>query len=108
MTSSAPRRIPAPNPSSKREPRPVYHLRSLTIEKLDAEREKRVREIFGMKPGDLYREQAITDLYHAISNEPLLRGYIFSHSPNLDRTAAVVDLTLDFAKEGGSATVTIQ
>lgn len=90
------------------DPGPIYHLRSLTIEKLDTEQEKRVREIFAMKPGDLYREQAITDLYHAISNEPLLHGYSFGYSPKPDRAAAVVDLTLDFAKEGGNATVTIR
>jgi hypothetical protein len=89
-------------------PGPVYHLRSLTIEKLDTEQEKRVREIFDMKPGDLYREQAITELYRAISNEPLLKGYTFSFSPKPDRTAAVVDLTLEFGKEGGNATVTVQ
>lgn len=89
-------------------PGPVYHLRSLTIQKLNSEQEKRVREILGMKPGDLFREQAITDLYHAIPNEPLLKGHSFGFSPKPDRAAAVVDLTLDFATEGGNATVTVQ
>jgi len=90
------------------DPGPIYHLRSLTIQKLDPEQEKRVREIFAVKPGDIYREQAITDLYRAILNEPSLRGYTLGYSPKPDRAAAVVDLTLDFAKEGGNATVTIQ
>jgi hypothetical protein len=61
-----------------------------------------------MKAGDLYRDGAITDLYHAIPNEPLLKGWTFSFSPKRDRAAAVVDLTLDFSKEGGQATVTVQ
>lgn len=89
-------------------PGPVYHLRTLTIQKLDSDQEKRVREILGMRPGDLFREQAIIGLYHAIPNEPLLKGYTFSYSPKPDRAAAAVDLTLDFGKEGDSATVTIQ
>ena len=89
-------------------PGSVYDLRSLTINKLDAEQEKRVRKILGMMPGDVYREKAITDLYHAIPDEPLLKGYTFGFSPKPDRSAAVVDLTLDFAKKDGEATVTIQ
>jgi hypothetical protein len=89
-------------------PGPVYHLRTLTIEKLSRAQENRVREILGIKPGDPYREQAIMELYRAIPNEPLLKGYTFSFSPKPDRTAAAVDLTLTFEKEDGKATVTIQ
>jgi outer membrane protein assembly factor BamA len=89
-------------------PGPIYHLRSLSIQKLTAEQEKRVREIFGMKSGDLYRDRSINDLYRAIRDEPLLKGYTFSFSPKPDKAAAVVDLTLEFGKESGNATVSIQ
>ena len=58
-------------------PGPVYHLRSLTVEKLSPEQEGRVRELLAMKPGDLYREAAINNLYHKIAAEPSLAGYSF-------------------------------
>lgn len=89
-------------------PGPVYHLRNLTIQKLNAAQEKRVREVFDMKPGDLYRDRAINDLYHAIADEPLLKGYTFAFSPKRDQTDSVVDLTLEFSREGGQATVTVK
>lgn len=90
------------------QPGPIYHLRSLHIEKLTAEQEKRVRQIFEMKPGDLYREAAITYLYRQIATEPLLHGYTLGFSPRVDKAAAQVDLTLEFSKEDGTSSVTIQ
>lgn len=90
------------------QPGPLYHLRSLKIEKLSPEQERRVREIFQMKPGDLYREAAITNLYRQIATEPLLHGYTLVFSPKVNKAAAAVDLTLDFSKEGGTSSVTIQ
>ena len=89
-------------------PGPEYHLRSLMIEKLGKEQEARVREIFGMKPGDVYHEDAIMGLYRKISDEPALKGYSFSFSPKPDKVAATVDLSLSFFREGGEATVTTQ
>jgi hypothetical protein len=89
-------------------PGPVYHLRSLTINKLSPEQEQRVRELLPMKPGDLYRDRAIDDLYRALRTEPLTKGWTFSFTPKRVKAAAMVDLTLDFSKEGGQATVTVQ
>ncbi len=89
-------------------PGPIYHLRSLTIEKLKPDQENRVRELLGMKPGEIFRDQAITDLYHEIAAEPLLKGYTFGFSPKADKAAAAIDLSLTFSKEGGNATVTVQ
>jgi hypothetical protein len=89
-------------------PGPVYHLRTVAISKLNPEQEKRVRELLGMTQGDIYRDQAITGLYHKISDEPLLKGYTFSFSPKRDKAAAALDLSLSFFREDGSATVTVK
>ena len=89
-------------------PGPVYHLRNLTVEKLSPTQEARVRELLGMKPGDLYRGDAINNLYRKIADEPSLKGYSFGFGPKADKVAAVVDLSLDFFKEGGESKVTIK
>lgn len=89
-------------------PGPVYHLESLTIERLLPEQENKVRELLGMKPGDIYREDAIHGLYRKIADEPLLKGYSFGYAPKANKEKAVVDLSLDFSKEGGAATVTVK
>jgi outer membrane translocation and assembly module TamA len=89
-------------------PGPIYHLRSLKIEKLSTEQEKRVRDLLGMKPGDIYHEDAITNLYRKVSGEPSLKGYGFGFSPKPDKSAGMVDLSLSFFREGGSTTVTTQ
>ncbi|HXR40509.1 MAG TPA: hypothetical protein VN776_15515 [Terracidiphilus sp.] len=89
-------------------PGPVYHLRSLTVENLNSEQEKRVRDLLGMKPGDVYLDKAINDLYHEIANEPSLKGYSFSFGPKADKAAAMIDLSLSFFKEGGESSVTIK
>ncbi len=89
-------------------PGPVYHLQSLTIEKLSPDQERKVRELLGIKPGDLYREDVIHALYRRVAEEPELKGYTFGYSPKADKVKAVVDLTLDFSKEGGAATVTVR
>jgi outer membrane translocation and assembly module TamA len=87
---------------------PLYHLRTLVIQHLDNAQEAKVREIFSQKAGDIYDERAINRLYHKVPDEPLLKGLGFSFSPKRDHDAATIDLTLDFYKEGGEATVTIK
>jgi len=89
-------------------PGAVYHLRSITVEKLTAEQESKARELLGMSIGDLYVDEAITNLYHKIPDEPLLKGYSFSFGPKKDKTANVIDLSLIFYKEGDQSSVTIK
>lgn len=89
-------------------PGPIYHLGSLTIQKLDAAQESKVRELFGIKAGDIYDEQAINQLYRRISGESLLAGLGFGFSPKRDRRAGIIDLTLDFYKKDGEAIVTVK
>jgi hypothetical protein len=89
-------------------PGPVYHLRSITVEKLNAEQESKVRELLGMKPGDIYLDEAVTGLYQKIAADPLFKGYRFGFGPNRDKTANVIDLSLTFYKEGGESSVTIR
>lgn len=89
-------------------PGPVYHLQSLKIEKLSPEKEKAVREMLEMKPGDVYREAAIQRLYQKIGKEPSFQGMSFGYKPKADKTAALVDLTLEFYSEGGAGKVTVQ
>jgi hypothetical protein len=89
-------------------PGPVYHLGSLTIQNLNAAQESKVREIFGARTGDLYDDQAINRLYHKVADEPLLRGLGFGFSPKRDKAAGNINLTLDFFKDGGEATVTVK
>jgi outer membrane protein assembly factor BamA len=84
-------------------PGPVYHLRRITVENLDAKQESKVREMIGMKPGEIYLDEAVMNLYHKIADEPLLKGYSFGFGPKRDNTANVIDLTLSFHKEGGES-----
>jgi len=88
-------------------PGPVYHLRSLIIHNLNAEQERKARELLGMKPGDVFDEMAVNGLYHKISTDPLLTAYGFTFGPAKDKAAVAVDLTLDFYKVDGKSSVTI-
>lgn len=87
---------------------PLYHLRSVKIEKLTADQQTKVRELLGMHPGDVFQDDAINALYRKIADEPLLKGYSFSFGPKRDRAAGAVDLRLDFYKDGVESSVTIK
>lgn len=89
-------------------PGPVYHLRSLTVQNLNSEQESKARELLGMKPGDIYLDEAINGLYHKIAGEPLLKGYHFGYGPKKDKSANQIDLALDFYKDGNESSVTIK
>jgi outer membrane protein insertion porin family len=89
-------------------PGPVYHLRGLTIEKLSAEQESKARDLLGMKPGDIYMEEAITGLNYRIASEPSLKGYNFSYEPKRDKTNNVIDLSLKFFKQSDDSSVMIK
>jgi outer membrane protein assembly factor BamA len=89
-------------------PGPIYQLRKLSVEKLDAAQEARVRELIGMKPGDVYQDDAIANLYRKIVDEPLLKGYSFSFGPKRDKEAHAMDLTLSFFKDGNESRLTIK
>jgi outer membrane translocation and assembly module TamA len=89
-------------------PGPVYHLRSLTIHKLDATQENRVKELIGMQAGDIFDMTAITGLNHKLAAEPSLRACGFTFSAVRDKAAAAVDLTLDFYSKNGESKVTTQ
>ena len=89
-------------------PGPVYHLRSVAIKNLDAPQENRVRELLGMKPGDVFLDEAVNGLYRKIADDPLLKGYRFSFGPKRDKTANAIDLSLDFFKNGNESKVTIK
>jgi outer membrane translocation and assembly module TamA len=87
-------------------PGPVYHLRSLTIHNLDAQQERKARELLGIKPGDVFDQMAVNGLYHKLSAEPALTAYGFTFGPMKDKTTANVDLTLDFYKTSDKSSVT--
>jgi outer membrane protein insertion porin family len=89
-------------------PGPIYHLRSLAIHNLDSAQEAKVRELLGMKPGDIFDETAISALYHKLPAEPLLAPLGFTFGPARDKTAAAVDLSLDFYKAGDKSSVTFK
>jgi len=89
-------------------PGPLYRVRSLTIQNLSAEQESKARALLGLKPGDVFDQLAITNLYHKIPTDPLLAGYGFTFSPKEDKAAAVVDLTLDFYKKGRDSSITFR
>jgi len=90
------------------DPGPIYYLRSLTVQKLNPEQEEKVRELLGMKPGDVFQQAKINDLYHKVANEPSLKGYSFGFGPKADKAAAVIDLSLSFFKQGDESSVTIR
>lgn len=89
-------------------PGPLYHLRSLTIHNLTPEQEQRVRELLGMKAGDVFDGMAINNLYHKLPSDALLTAHGFTFSPAKDKVAAQVDLTLDFYKVSDKSSVTVQ
>jgi hypothetical protein len=89
-------------------PGPIYHLRGVTVQNISPEQESKVRELLGMKSGDLYQDDAVNGLYQKISDEPLLKGYRFSFGPKRDRVANAIDLSLNFYKEGDQSNVTIK
>jgi outer membrane protein assembly factor BamA len=89
-------------------PGPIYHLRSLTVERLNAEQERKARELLSMRPGDIYLDEAISGLYHKIANEPLFKGYSLTYSMKRDKAASVIDLSLSFFKQDDKSTVTIR
>ena len=87
---------------------PQYHLRSVVIQKLNADQEAKVRDFFGMKPGDLYSDEPIHGLYRKIADEPSLKGWRFGYGVNKDKAANSVDLTLEFFREDEAGRVTIK
>jgi outer membrane protein assembly factor BamA len=89
-------------------PGPLYHVRSLSIEKLNADQENKVRTFLGLKPGDVFDQTAVTALYRKIPTDPMLAGYGFTFTPKEDKTAAVVDVVLDFYKKGPGASITFR
>jgi outer membrane protein assembly factor BamA len=87
-------------------PGPLYHLRSVSIHELNSAEESRVRDLLGMKPGDVFDEMAINDLSHKIASDPLLAAYGFTFSTAKDRPASQVDLALSFYKTSDKSSVT--
>jgi len=88
-------------------PGPVYHLRSLSITKLNQEQEGSVRQQLGMKPGDIFDQTAVNALYHKLAASPSLAAYGFTFSPQIDKGSASADLTLDFYKVSDASSVTV-
>jgi len=88
-------------------PGPLYHLRSLVIHNLSTEQEAKARELLKMKPGDIYDETAVNALYQRIRADQMLETYGFGFSPQKDKSAAAVDLTLDFYKVSDKSSVTV-
>jgi len=86
----------------------IYHLRSLTVQNLNAQQESKAKELLGMKTGDIYLEEKIADLYRKIADEPLLQGYRFGYGVKKDKAVSEIDLTLNFFKEGNESSVTIK
>ncbi len=89
-------------------PGQLYHLRSLTIHNLNAEQESKTRELLGMKPGDVFDQIAINGLNRKLSADPLMAAYGFTFGPTKNKSAATVDLTLDFYKVSDKSSVTIK
>jgi outer membrane protein insertion porin family len=88
-------------------PGPLYHLRSITINHLDAGQESKVRRLLGLAPGDPYDVLAINSLYSKARADSTLSGYDFTFSPVQDKSADIVDLTLDFFNRTDQPRVTI-
>jgi outer membrane protein assembly factor BamA len=89
-------------------PGPLYHLRSLTIHNLTPAQEQRVRELLGIKNGDVLDQLAINSLSRKLASDPLLAAHGFTFSPVKDRGAAQADLTLDFYEVSDKSSVTAQ
>ena len=67
-----------------------------------------MRDLLGLKPGDVFDEMAINGLYHKLSSDALLKDHGFTFSPTKDKSTAEVDLTLDFYKNSDKSSVTVQ
>jgi outer membrane translocation and assembly module TamA len=81
-------------------PGSLYHLRGLKVENLEAAQEEQVRNILGLKSGDVYDGLAVANLERRLhESTPALKAYGVSYSPHEDKDARVVDLTLNFYKQ---------
>jgi hypothetical protein len=75
-------------------PGPVYRLRQLAFKNLSAEQESRVRELLGMKTGDLFSAESVDGLSAKCEREPLLKGKSIVSEIKKDSTSHSIDLTL--------------
>jgi outer membrane translocation and assembly module TamA len=79
-------------------PGPMYRLRSIKIENLNATQESQVKDLLGVKSGDIYDALAVTTLNQKMMGSSTLSGWSFSYTPHEDKQAHVVDLILTFYK----------
>jgi hypothetical protein len=79
-------------------PGPMYRLRSIKIENLNASQESQVRDLLGVKPGDVYDVLAFTDLNRKMTGSSTLNGWGVSYTPHEDKQTHLVDLILNFYK----------
>jgi hypothetical protein len=79
-------------------PGPMYRLRSIKIENLNATQESQAKDLLGVKPGDIYDALAVATLNQKIMGSSTLNGWGVSNTSHEDKQAHAVDLILNFYK----------
>jgi outer membrane protein assembly factor BamA len=79
-------------------PGPIYRLRSIQTKNLNATQENQVKDLLGIKPGDVYDALAVATLNQKMARNSTLSGWGNSYTSHEDKQAQVVDLILNFYK----------
>jgi outer membrane protein assembly factor BamA len=83
-------------------PGAIYHLRSLTIDNLDATQQELAKQVLGLKPGDVFDYAAVAGLNQKLFQPDIaLKGYGCTYITKEDKVAHVIDLTLRFFRRQG-------
>ena len=80
-------------------PGPQFHIDKVQINGLSPAQSGEARETLGLKPGDLFNQRALGELYRKIKSSPTLLHETFSYTVRRDPAKSTVELTLDFSRE---------
>ena len=81
------------------DPGPQYRFNALTLKNLNSAQEAYLHAHFPLKPGDLYDQSAIINLYRELGPLQEFSGLSFSFGVQKNRQQGTVDVTLEFFKK---------
>lgn len=80
-------------------PGPQFRVGKLEIHGLSPAQSGEARAALGLRPGDLYNERAVAELYRKLKSSPTLLGQTFSYTVRRNSDGSTVDLALDFSPD---------
>lgn len=76
-----------------------FQVGKVEINGLSPAQSGEAREALGLKPGDLFNQRALSELYRKLRSSPTLLHETFSYTVQRDEGKSTVELTLDFSHE---------